>query len=205
CIGWMSNWKYALTTPAYSWRHMMTIPKELSIKTIGGEMVLIQNPIRELEKYRVMVLDIAGRSIDVLNSKLINLSMDAYEIIAYIQYGSDVESFGFQLRKSEEEETVVGYWVKSQTVYLDRTKSGGIDFHKDFPNISKTVFLDENHSIMLRIYVDSASIEVFVGDGRKVITDTIFTSPDSLGMQFFCNGNANVVYDIKIHKLSILY
>ncbi|MFD4375117.1 GH32 C-terminal domain-containing protein [Streptomyces sp. NPDC059202] len=43
---------------------------------------------------------------------------------------ADAERFGFKVRTGEGEETVIGYDRKTQELYVDRTRSGAVDFHR---------------------------------------------------------------------------
>ena len=43
-IAWMSNWDYAAKVPTTPWRGAMTLPRELSLKTIDGEPTLVAAP-----------------------------------------------------------------------------------------------------------------------------------------------------------------
>ena len=46
-IGWMSNWQNIGQRPATAWTNALTIPRELGLKELGGEVVLTQIPICE--------------------------------------------------------------------------------------------------------------------------------------------------------------
>ena len=47
-IGWMCNWDYAAKLPSPIWRTSMTAPRELQLLTIGDEIRLTSNPIKDL-------------------------------------------------------------------------------------------------------------------------------------------------------------
>lgn len=47
-VGWLQSWDNYLTPEEFEWSGMMTVPRELKLKS--GK--LIQNPVRELENYR---------------------------------------------------------------------------------------------------------------------------------------------------------
>ena len=51
-IGWMSNWQYAGEHPHQPWRGAMTIPRELALETIDGEVRLTQRPVEALSTLR---------------------------------------------------------------------------------------------------------------------------------------------------------
>jgi|FreactcultuFSWF8_1027224.scaffolds.fasta_scaffold00017_13 sucrose-6-phosphate hydrolase SacC (GH32 family) len=46
-IGWMSNWDYAKFIDANPYRGQMSLPREISLEKIDGQIELIQKPVRE--------------------------------------------------------------------------------------------------------------------------------------------------------------
>ena len=46
-IGWMNNWDYANQIPTSPWRSPMSLPRELSLATVGGCTRLVQNVVEE--------------------------------------------------------------------------------------------------------------------------------------------------------------
>lgn len=200
-LGWMSNWKYARSTPTESWRGAMTVPRELTLESRNGETVLIQRPVRELEKIRTPLVEAEGEAVNELNLLLKNHQLETYEIVAEFEPVEGIDSFGFKLRASEQEETVAGYSVKDSAVFVDRTSSGAVDFHEHFAGKHQAVLPSNPERLQLRLIVDRASVEVFANDGLAVITDLIYPSSSSLGLSFFCNGKNEIPYKVRIFKL----
>ncbi len=50
-VAWMSNWDYARTTPASTWRGAMTLPRDVFLHRADGRVVLAQQPVRELDAH----------------------------------------------------------------------------------------------------------------------------------------------------------
>ncbi|XEC97650.1 glycoside hydrolase family 32 protein [Paenibacillus tarimensis] len=201
CIGWMSNWKYAQMTPTEGWRGAMTIPRELTLESRNGEAVLIQRPVKELEKIRTPFVEVEGEAVNELNRLLKDQQLETYEILAEFEPAQGIDSFGFKLRTSGQEETVAGYSVKDSAVFVDRTRSGVVDFHEHFAGKHQAIIPPDQQSLQLRILVDRSSVEVFANDGLIVITDLIYPSSSSLGLSFFCNGKNEIPYQVRIYKL----
>lgn len=200
-IGWMSNWKYANKTPTESWRGAMTIPRELTLESRNGEAALIQRPVMELEKFRTPLVETEGEVVNELNLLLKDQQLETYEIVAEFEPAEGIDSFGFKLRTSEQEETVAGYSVKDSAVFVDRTRSGVVDFHENFPGRHQAILPSNQDGLQLRLIVDHSSVEVFANDGLIVITDLIYPSLSSLGLSFFCNGKNEIPYKVRIYKL----
>ncbi len=49
-IGWMSNWSYAGAIPSAPWRGAMSLPRQLSLRTIGCSPRLIQAPPKFIQE-----------------------------------------------------------------------------------------------------------------------------------------------------------
>ncbi|MER5806921.1 GH32 C-terminal domain-containing protein [Streptomyces sp. NPDC002033] len=100
----------------------------------------------------------------------------------------DAERLGFKVRTGDGQETVIGYDKETRELYVDRTRSGAVDFHNDFPGIQRAPPTARSGKIELRILVGWSSVEVFGGEGEAVITDQVFPGPDSDGIQLFAEG-----------------
>jgi sucrose-6-phosphate hydrolase SacC (GH32 family) len=107
----------------------------------------------------------------------------------------DADRFGLKVRTGADgEETVIGYDTTTQELYVDRTRSGAVDFHNAFSTGVQTAPLKpKNGKVKLRVLVDWSSVEVFGGSGEAVITDQIFPDPASQGVQVFAeNGSVKL-------------
>ena len=92
------------------------------------------------------------------------------------------------------EETLVGFTAAPAEVYVDRSKSGRVDFHESFAGRHSARLEPVEGQIRLRILVDRSVVEVFAGEGEVAITDRVFPSPSSMGLSLFEEGgDARVV------------
>ena len=62
---------------------------------------------------------------------------------------------------------------------LDRTRSGNVGFHKQFPGTCRAPVRLIDGRLKLRLFVDTSSIEVIVNDGVTVLTSLILPSPNA--------------------------
>lgn len=201
CIGWMSNWKYAHVTPTEGWRGAMTIPRELALESYNGETVLIQRPVKELAVIRTPLLQAEGDSPAELQSVCRSVELETYELVAEFRITGGADSFGFKIRASDQEETAVGYSVRDGMVFIDRTRSGAVDFHDDFPGIHQAALQPDNGRISLHLIVDRSSVELFANGGRIAMTDLIYPSSGSLGLSFYCDGGGELPFRIRMNTL----
>ncbi|MFP4975701.1 glycoside hydrolase family 32 protein [Paenibacillus sp. CN-4] len=199
-VGWMNNWRYASTIPSKEWRGHMSIPREIRLRTYPEGLRLIQTPIRELSQLRRPVLSLQDLTIKPGSNVLSDIDLAKAEIIAEFELGTAVE-FGFKVRKSSGQETVIGYHVLNEELVVDRTKSNAIEFHPDFAAKHKAPMNPEHQRIQLSIYVDWSSVEVFGNKGKTIISDMIFPDLDSRGMELYALGGELKVVSLQINDL----
>ena len=172
-IGWMNNWNYAGAIPTDPWRSAMSVPRELALQTIDGQPRLVQRPVRELRSLR------GGRSFTQHHRTIpqgtttLPVRGKTLEIKADLRIGSAKQA-GLKVRTGNGEETVIGYDAQTGELYVDRTRSGRVDFSRDFPGVQRAPLAARHGKVRLRILVDWSSVEVFADGGRRVITDQVF-------------------------------
>ncbi|MBW8351385.1 glycoside hydrolase family 32 protein [Bacillus sp. IITD106] len=203
-IGWMSNWKYAILTPTKEWRSAMTLPRVLSLKTCENGIRLFQSPVKELENIRSNPMRIQGKTFEPGEHLLHELNGNAFEIIAECEV-NDAEELGFKIRNSAEEETIIGYDAEKKEVFVDRTHSGDASFHQDFAGKHGVTLHPKGNKIKFHIYVDWSSIEVFVNDGEKVITDLIFPKEDGKEIVLFASGSDVTLSSFEFFQLKSVW
>ena len=199
-IGWMNNWNYAGAIPTDPWRSAMSVPRELALQTIDGQARLVQRPVRELRSLR------GGRSFTQHHRTIpqgtttLPVRGKALEIKADLRIGSAKQA-GLKVRTGNGEETVIGYDAQTDELYVDRTRSGRVDFSRDFPGVQRAPLAARHGKVRLRILVDWSSVEVFADGGRRVITDQVFPSADSDGVELFADGGSATLDSLKVRHL----
>jgi levanase/fructan beta-fructosidase len=142
-LGWMNNWEYAKEIPANPSRGSMTIPRELTLKTINGAITLIQNPINEISE-----TEISDQSFTITPT-------DGKSGIRFI--GDNSRSFD------------IGYDSDRREIYIDRANAW-FDIKSTSVHAAP---LDADGPFEIRVITDIGSVEVFVDGGRFSITDLI--------------------------------
>ena len=205
-IGWMNNWDYGGSIPTSPWRSAMSIPRDVSLETIDGNVQLVQTPIPELRELRQGDSCNSQNGLITAGTTALGTRGKALEIIAEFQVGT-ASQFGLKVRTGPGEETLVGYDVPGGEVFVDRTKSGQVgpsatcsrDRQADAPLSA------ENGRVKLHIFVDWSSVEVFGDDGQTVITDQIFPMPSSDGLALFANGGTARLVSLHIWPLRSIW
>ena len=172
-IGWMSNWQYALKTPATTWRSAMTLPRKLSVQKIGGEYTLFNSPLSQIDALgsstRMDTLDISfGKPYTLSNSTLGE---------ANVSFSMPIQDVKLTFSNEIGEKTSVILDAASALLMLDRTESGKTAFNYEFGNkLHYAAMKNLPKTLDFAIYLDRSSIEVFLNGGQYAMTDQIFPS-----------------------------
>lgn len=190
-LGWLNNWQYANDIPTTPFRGAMTLPRELKIVRTKNAYELRQLPASQIRPLTSDSFQWRGIDVNELNKSLKDnrIKGDSYVLTVDADLTADV---AVVVRKAGEEETVIGYDLARQELYVDRTKSGNTKFHKDFPARTsaplKLATTGANSVIptrlKLQIFVDRSSVEVFANDGQVTLTNLIFPGPNSQAIEF---------------------
>ena len=166
-LGWMSNWDYAQETPTSPWRSAMTIPRELSLISLDSKYYIKSVPVKSFEKLRVKINDKKS----TYNKERYKIS-DQAEILFKTQLN---KVFTVKLLNGTGEHVVLHFDPDNEVLSFDRRKSGRVDFSKKFGNKIHTLPVEASDSLSeIRIIIDKSSIEIFIQDGRYVMTEQVF-------------------------------
>lgn len=188
-LGWMNNWEYGSEIPTSPWRSAQTVPRTLGLRATRDGVRLVQQPVKELRQLRGHRHSLGARRIPDGTTALSGQEIGgkSLEIIADFAPGTASE-FGLKVRTGNGEETVIGIAPRAGQLFVDRTRSGKVDFQQAFSGRQIAPLPIEHGRVHLRLLVDWSSVEVFAGDGRVVITDQIFPSPGSQGVALYAKG-----------------
>ena len=180
-MGWMSNWLYANEVPTKAWRSAMTVPRELNLFDVDGTLLLKSAPAKELEKLRAEEFNISD--------KKSGLPSEAVEITAEIS----TDSFSMTLSNELGESLIIS--KENGLVSIDRRNSGKSGFQRDFAAIHSAPMSWEAKD--LRIYLDAASIELFVNDGELAMTSIVFSNSAWKNIEVSENVTSLKIYNLK--------
>ncbi|MGM9924305.1 MAG: glycoside hydrolase family 32 protein [Bacillus sp. (in: firmicutes)] len=194
-IGWMDMWESDMPTKEDGWCGALTLPRELSISAEGK---MIMKPVAELELLREQELDLSLKEID---NEVIKT--DIYEELLEIKAvfslrGATAEEFGIKVRCSEDgkQETIIGFDAASSKLFLDRERSG-----KGVASIRKAEMDIQSDSLMLHIYCDRSSVEVFANDGAINMTSRVYPDKSSKNVQFYAKNGRVAIESVQAWKL----
>ena len=154
-MAWMSNWQYANQVPTQQYRSGNSIPRDLGLFEYKGETYCSVVPSPEMTAARSKK---AGKKLTASCEMVVNLKGNAT----------------ITLSNDKGEKVVMNYDAKAETFSMDRTKSGKMDFSKDFAAVTKAPTY--GNISQLRIFIDKSSIEALDADGKMSMTNLVFPS-----------------------------
>lgn len=198
-IGWMGHWGVKkMPTKEYGWAGMMALPRTLSL---FSDNTLCVKPIDEILNLRgELLVDIADISINSNSVWLHKVEGNALEIlIAFDFMNLDVKGFELKIKPTlnGSEETIIKYCLESRKLIIDSNYSGigegGVYSHHLSPNAKNKIILD--------IFIDRSSLEVFANEGRLAGSVRIFPEPsDHRNIILFPFGHLDIA-SLKIWKM----
>ncbi|MBD2722766.1 glycoside hydrolase family 32 protein [Hymenobacter armeniacus] len=197
-LGWMNNWDYATTVPTAPWRSAMTVPRELSLRRVGNDISLVQQPVAELAAREKTVFAVSAKT--VAKTYEVPYKGTAYDLTLDLKPGT-ARTLTLNVLQSAGETTALRYDVAQQTLILDRTKSGNVAFNPKFSSAETMKVPLANGRLKLRVLVDKASVEVFAQDGAHVLTDVVFPTKQEGRISLVAEGGAAEITSLKINTL----
>jgi fructan beta-fructosidase len=162
-IGWMNNWQYAGDVPCSPWRSAMTLPRELKLIEYDGKPLLANVVVDEVDKIASNWQDVTG----TINAK------DAYQLRLTIDLdkGSTIT-----LSNDNEESFTMDIIASERMLVAHRTSATGqTTFNAIFSIPSMRAPLNTvGNSVVLDIFVDQSSVEIFTQNGSMSMTNLVF-------------------------------
>ena len=171
----------------------MTLPRELELR--DGK--LIQNPVRELEKYR-------GRRVShrhVFVREEMNLSGVRGRVLDMTVNIRPAGSGGYRyfrirIAKDGEFETCIRYKTENSIVKVDRSRGG---FPFDIVHSREFLVRDQGGVLKLRLVMDRNSLELFANDGEQAASFVLYTRASAEAISFESDGGA--IIDVEKYEL----
>jgi fructan beta-fructosidase len=199
-LGWANNWTYAGDIPTWPWKSAMGLPRELNLKNVNNEWVLIQKPVASLKNLRTQPAEFKNLNVD--GKKTLPVKSQQFEIEVEFQPSPNTIS-GVRLSAGKENIFVIGYDAAQQKLFLDRSGCTNNSFNTKFPQLSRyeTPLAIANGKIKLHIFFDKSIIEVFANNGDAVMTAQLFPDEKDNGIELFSEGNATSFESVKFWKI----
>lgn len=204
-MGWMSNWDYSQKVPTFKWRSAMTVARSVELRKIDNNYKLVFQPVKELSNYRSVKYKkdaiAIKRTEKIIDSKAIDLS--STEINFKI---SDLKNsgFNFKLSNKQGDTLIFGYDNTNNNFFIDRRKSGKIDYSENFANrISMAKRTSLNPNLEAKIILDKTSIELFFDNGETVMTEIFFPRSPFSELIIEPQSQEFILDKLELHQLNI--
>jgi fructan beta-fructosidase len=192
----MSNWNYATVVPTVTWRSASTLPRELSLVSESNHFYVTSKPVVELASLRsksdtasVKQLSFKGEE-DIFTGKKTIMQSELF--LGFNISDSKTDSLGIILGNGLKERFIIGYSSKSKQFYIDRRAAGNSAFSKAFAGISTAPY-SAGSTLKLHLFIDAGSAELFVDDGRLVMTSIVFPTEKFNTIKLFSKGGEGVL------------
>ena len=116
---------------------------------------------------------------------------NVYEITAEFDV-KGTEPFGFYICEGDGRNLTLTYDPRSQNLTLDRTNVADTEIPK-FQRMAFCKVPLKDGKLLLNIFVDKSSVEIFANDGASVMTTLTFPGETQTGVSLFSLGNKNSV------------
>ncbi len=200
-LGWVNNWDYGDQVPTSPWRSAMSVPRELSLKTIDGHPQLVSQPIAQLDgqhagaPYHEAAQTLSGE-------RTLNTTGTLLDIRATLHPQTATTSGIKVLAGANGDQTVIGYDASSGTVYLDRTHSGtAAAAIAGFPGVQSAPVSLNDGALDLRILVDNSIVEVYANHGERVLTDQVYPAATSNALKLFADGGSATLDSLDVYQM----
>ena len=201
-LGWMSNWLYANQVPTAKWRNAMTIPRELALKQTEGELLMASEPVKELAGIEFKPVTLASAlSIKNETETIPKVLPNQYAI----KFNLDqISNYTLVLSNDAGEKLTLGYDKAKNQYFIDRSKSGKVDFNPEFAKTFYAPRFTTSAVSNLKLVVDAASIELFADNGLTVMT-CVFFPKKPFNRLAFQNSQNIVIKDLTLVPMKAIW
>ncbi len=207
-LGWMSNWNYATVVPTTGWRSAMTIPRELILSGENGKYNLKSRPVSELLMLRkesksiipVEKVNSSGSDL-IIEDQGLNQCEIEFEFKIPVGYN---DSLGIIFENTIGEKLIIGYSAAAKNIFIDRTKSGNTSFSEKFAGVRTAPYTPGN-SLKMHLFIDAASLELFIDEGKMVMTSLFFPVEKFTKLRFFPKSPDSYPEMIKYNELKSIW
>ncbi|MCK7535321.1 MAG: GH32 C-terminal domain-containing protein [Marinilabiliales bacterium] len=114
------------------------------------------------------------------------------------------ESLGIILENNLGEKVIIGYSVQAKQLFIDRTESGSTSFSERFAGVATAPY-ESGKTLKMHLFIDASSIELFVDEGKLVMTSLFFPSGKYTKLRFFSKEPDSYPEIIKYYKLESIW
>ncbi|WP_342042682.1 glycoside hydrolase family 32 protein [Bacillus sp. OTU2372] len=195
-IGWMSNWQYANQVPSEPFRSAMSIPRKLGLRRVDGEFTLVQSPIDLSSLFKKAV--VSNETITLRPSETYQVKLDNRQLFAKANVLNSTASEFLITFRGEQERLEIVFDQERKEVRIDRRDSGQISFSELFASIDRMPLARLNDFTLI---LDKTSIELFVNQGNRVMTELFFPLESEFTLDFRALDGEVILENVELRHL----
>lgn len=200
-IGWMNNWEYANKIPTSPWRSPMSLAREVSLRTIDGNLRMVQQVAADLTSLREQGTSFSLAAVEISDGQyVLDRAAGSVQRIDLNFGPGSAEEFGIIVRGKGAEGTRIGIRPTEGLIIVDRRESGQTDFHDSFASVDTAPIRTTEGSYELTVYVDRCSVEVFAQGGQITLTELIFPAATSKDVSLYAVRGTAIANKLSVTK-----
>ncbi|MBN1399528.1 MAG: GH32 C-terminal domain-containing protein, partial [Anaerolineae bacterium] len=186
------GWLRQTPSEARSWTGAQSLPREVTLRTIQGRLELCQQPARELGYLRRHHRVLTDRAIvdELTLVPEAGIEAGACELALEAEIG-DAAELALHLSTHGEATLTVGYDVRAGLLFVD----GAGESRQAVP------WAPAAGRIVWRVFVDQTIVEVYAGQGERVISSVI--TPDVVVERVALDAQGGVAHLVKLEAWSL--
>ena len=197
--GWMSPFTPPIPMEDDGWCGNLTLPREI---TLGDDGDLHTAPVSEMTGLREHTTELGPTRLDTNELKTIVPDAQAVEIEMTIDLReTTAERAGLRVHATDDGAfTAIGYDAQTQRVVIDRQAAARGDRGYRAAPLSEQELA--SGLLKLRVFVDHGCVEVYINDGRQVMSSYSYPSAGPRAVMLATESGGMVVRDLTVHTLA---
>lgn len=191
---WMNMWgrSYVTSQLGHGWSGSLILPRLLSVK----DGTLLQKPVPAIAEYYQNEVRIEDRLSGTKEYEGVSGSAVHLKVTADVS-ASDV--FTVSVFCADGVHTDITYDKTKGTISFDRSKSGiAVSYdrrERSKARVRSMPYAPENNTLVLEIFLDRSSVEVFLGEGELTMTSLSYNPVGADGIRFSSVGETALVIE----------
>jgi sucrose-6-phosphate hydrolase SacC (GH32 family) len=200
-MGWMNNWHYAgrtiPTDVSDNYNGQMSVVREIHLaKQADNSYSLLSQPVAALDN--IVTRTIQPANTTVSGTADLSYHGSAYQLDADVSW-SQLNNVGISVGMSADKTRHTNIGIYQGNVYVDRSGSDQPAYTFGSYQQSQAPF-GAATSVHLKVLVDRSSVEVYVDNGKTVLSNQVFFQPGDQGISLYTDGGSAIFANMTIKE-----
>jgi fructan beta-fructosidase len=168
----------------------------MGLRRVDGEFTLVQSPIDLSSLFKKAV--VSNETITLRPSEIYQVKLDNRPLFAKANVLNSTASEFLITFRGEQERLKIVFDQKRKEVRIDRRDSGQISFSELFASIDRMPLARLNDFTLI---LDKTSIELFVNQGNRVMTELFFPLESGFTLEFRALDGEVILENVELRHL----